>query len=233
MLERELQLERNLFFSLNGSNSTFWDNFFYICSYPLTWLIFYLFLLWVIVYKKNWKDIVFVLVAVGLVILFCDRISSEFFKPLFHRLRPTHHPDFMNQVKTIFNYRGGQYGFISGHATNAFGLATFLALIFRNKFFTWTIFIYALLISYSRIYIGVHFVSDVVVGAITGTLVAVCIYLIYNNVRHNWFFDKDSQLKKPICSVRETHFLCVVYYLYIIIIMLFNSQIVTHLPHYK
>jgi len=233
MLERELHLERNFFFFLNGSNSTFWDNFFYICSYPWTWLVFYLCFLWVFTYKKNWKEIVCVVIAVGLVILFCDRISSDFFKPFFHRLRPTHHPDFMNQVKTVFNYRGGSYGFISGHATNAFGLATFFALIIRNKFFTLTIFLYALLISYSRIYMGVHFISDVVAGAVAGALIAICIYLIYNNIRHNWLFVNDSRLKKTICSTGETYFLCGVYYLCIIIIILFNSQIVTHLPHYK
>jgi len=233
MLEKELQFERNLFFSMNGSNSTFLDNFFYVCTYPWTWLIFYLCFLWVFTYKKNWKEIVCTLIAIGLVILLCDRISSDFFKPVFHRLRPTHHPDFMNHVKTVFNYRGGNYGFISGHAANSFGLATFFALIFRNKFFTWTIFIYALLISYSRIYIGVHFVSDVVAGAVVGMLIAICIYLIYNKIRHKWLFVENSRLKEPVCSVRETYFLCGVYYLYIIVIILFNSQIVTHLPHYK
>jgi len=233
MLEKELQLERNFFFFLNGSSSTIWDNFFYVCSYPWTWLIFYLCFLWVFIYKKNWKEIVCVLIAVGLLMLFCDQISSDFFKPLFHRLRPTHHPDFMNQVKTVFNYRGGRYGFISGHATNAFGFATFFALVIRNKFFTWTIFIYALLISYSRIYIGVHFISDVVAGAVVGTLIALCIYRIYDNIRRNWFFIESSQVKKQRCSDREIYFLCGVFYLYVIIIILLNSQIVTLLPHYK
>jgi len=127
MLEKELQFERNLFFFLNGSGSTFWDNFFYICTYPGTWALFYICLLWVVVYKKDWKEIVCILAAVILLILFTDQISSGFFKPVFHRFRPTHHPDFMNQVKIVFNDRGGNYGFISGHAANAFGLATFIA----------------------------------------------------------------------------------------------------------
>jgi len=139
----------------------------------------------------------------------------------------------MNQVKTVFNYRGGNYGFISGHATNTFGFATFCALIFRNKLFTWTIFIFALLISYSRIYLGVHFISDVVAGAIAGTLIAICFYLIYNNIRHNWFFVEKNQLKKPICSVWKIYFLCGIFYLCIIIIFVFNNQIVTILPHYQ
>ena len=227
MLEKELQFERGVFFSLNGSNSTYWDNFFYICTNPWTWLIFFLCFFWVFTYKKNWKEIICVLVAVGLMILLCDRISSGLFKPYFHRFRPTHHPDFMNQVKIVFNYRGGNYGFISGHATNVFGLATFFALIVRNKFFTFTIFLYALLIAYSRIYIGVHFISDVVVGAIVGVLVAMLVYSLYNRVRHRWLSLENKQLKKPVCSIRETYFLCGIFYLYIIIILIFNSQLIT------
>jgi len=233
MLERELHFERNLFFFLNGSHSTFWDNFFYICSYPWTWTIFYLCLLWAFTYKKNWKEIICLLVAVALIVLFCDQISSGFFKPLFHRFRPTHHPDFMYQVKTVFNYRGGNYGFISGHATTTFGIATFLALIVRNKVFTCTIFLYAALISYSRIYIGVHFISDVIVGAAVGMLIAGVFYRVYNNIRWSWFSIENDQIKKPVCSVRKIYFLCGVFYLYLLIMLLFNNQIITILLHNK
>ena len=233
MLERELQFERNYFFILNGSHSTFWDDFFYVCTTPWTWLIFGFFFLWAFTYKKNWKETVCVLVAIVLLILLCDQISSGFFKPYFHRFRPTHHPDFMNQVKTVFNYRGGNYGFISGHATNTFGFATFCALIFRNRLFTFTSFLFALLISYSRIYIGVHFISDVAVGAFVGTAIAIFVYLLYNWVRHRWLSIDSDQLKKPVCSKRETYFLCGIFYLYIIILLLFNSQIITvFLPHH-
>ena len=227
MLERELQFERGFFFALNGSHSTFWDDFFYICTNPLTWLIFYLCFLWVFTYKKNWKEIVCILAAAGLLILLCDQISSGLFKPWFHRFRPTHHPDFMNQVKTVFNYRGGNYGFISGHAANAFGFATFCALIFRNKLFTFTIFLFAFLNAYSRIYIGVHFISDVVAGTFVGMLIAVFIYLLYNQVRRRWLLVEKDQMKKPIYSARESYFLCGIFYSYIIIMLLFSSQFIT------
>ena len=223
MLEKELQLERELFFSLNGSHSAFWDHFFYICSYPGAWVILYICFLWVFVYKRNWKETVLILIMTGLVVLFCDQMSSGFSKPFFQRFRPTHHPDFMDQVKTVFNYRGGSYGFISGHAANSFGLATFFALVFRNKFFTWTIFLYAVLISYSRIYLGVHFISDIIAGAVAGMLIGGCLYLIYNNIRRVWFFVESNQLKKPVYSVRESYLLCGVFYLSIINILIISS----------
>jgi len=232
MLEKELQLERDLFFFLNGSNSTLWDNFFYICTYPWTWLVFYVCFLWVFIYKKNWKEIVCVIGAIILLVLLTDKISSGFFKPFFHRFRPTYHPDFMAQVKTVFNYRGGNYGFISSHATNTFGFATFCALIFRNKLFTFTIYLYALLNSYSRIYLGVHFISDAVAGAFVGALIAIFVYVLYDWVRRRWIYIENGRLKKPICSGKETNFLCGVFYLCIILIFIFNNQVVTILPHY-
>ena len=233
MLEKELQFERNLFFFLNGTHSAFWDNFFYICTYPLTWLVFYLCFLLVFTYKKNRKEIVCILAAMILLILLTDQISSGFFKPFFHRFRPTHHPDFMNQVKIVFNYRGGNYGFISGHAANSFGFAAFCALIFRNKLFTWTIFLFAFLNAYSRIYIGVHFISDVVVGAFVGIIIALFVYMLYNRVRLHWLFNGNDQRKKPVYSVKETYFLCGIFYLYIIVMLIFNNQIITILLQNK
>ena len=226
MLEKELLLERDIFFLLNGSNSAFWDNFFYIYTNQWTWLIFYLCFLWVFIYKQDWKEIVCILLAVTLLVLLTDRISSGFFKPFFHRLRPTHHPDFMEQVKIVFDYRGGRYGFISSHAANAFGFATFCSLIFRNKLFTCTIFTFAFLNAYSRVYIGVHFISDVVAGAFFGILTGIIIFLLYNWVRGKWLYIENELLKKPVYSVKDSYFLCSVYFLYIIILLSFNNHLI-------
>jgi undecaprenyl-diphosphatase len=186
MLERELQWERNLFFFLNGSDSPFWDSFFYFYSYKWTWIPFYLCLLFVVIYRKtgaefkrDWKAIVWTILTVVVVFVLCDQISSGIFKPLFQRFRPTHHPDFQDLVKTVFDMRGGGYGFISGHATNTFGLATITALLFRNRLFTFTVFLFATLTAYSRVYLGLHFISDVVVGALVGMLIGYAGYRIY------------------------------------------------------
>ena len=227
MLEKELQFEQDIFFFLNGSESTLLDNFLYIYTNKWTWLILYLCFLWVFTYKKNWKEIVCVILAVSLLIFFTEQISSGFFKPFFHRFRPSRHPDFMDQVKILFNYRGGLYGFISSHAANSFGFATFCALIFRNKLFSCTFFLFAFLNAYSRIYLGVHFISDVIVGAFVGAIIAVLIYLLYNWVRRRWITIESNKLNKPLYSLKESYFLCGVFYLYLIIMLSFNSQLIT------
>jgi len=233
MLEKELQFERELFFFLNGSDSTLLDNFFYIYSGTWTWFVFYLCFILIFTYKKNWKEIICIFVAFALMIYFADRISSGFFKPFFQRFRPTYHPDFKDQVDIVYDYIGGQYGFISSHAANSFAFATFTALIFKNKFYTSTIFLFAIINSYSRIYLGVHFISDVLVGAIVGILVAGCIFLLYNLIRKKWVLDKNNQLKKPVYSVREIYFLCGIFYLHLLIILLFNNQLITLLLQNK
>ena len=227
MLEKELQFERELFFFLNGSESKLLDNFFYIYSSMVTWLFFYLCFLWVFVYKKNWKEIICILLSISLLILLCDQISSGIFKPFFHRFRPTHHPDFLEQVKTVLDYRGGRYGFISGHSANAFGFATFCALIFRNKLFSLVIFLFAIITAYSRVYLGVHFISDIVVGAFVGALIALFVYWLYNFVRFQWLSVDKAKLKLPVYSARESYFLCGVYGIYIVFILLFNNQLIT------
>ena len=184
MLEKELLFERDLFFFLNGSDSTFLDSFMWLYSGKVVWLPLAAFILFVLVYKKNWRESILILVSIALVITLCDQFASHFCKPIFARYRPTHHPDFMDQVKIVFDYRSGLYGFISSHAANAFGFAMFMSLLLRNKMFTWTIFSWSVLTAYTRIYLGVHFISDVVCGMFAGIFFGYVVYKLYLYVRN-------------------------------------------------
>lgn len=226
MLEQELLFEKDLFFQLNGSASLFWDNFFYLYSYKWTWLLLYACFLVVFVYKNKWKEILCILLAVSLVILLCDQISSGFFKPYFHRFRPTYHPDFQETVETVLNYRGGKYGFISSHAANAFGFSTFMALLFRNRIFTLCFVLFALTTGYSRIYLGVHFIADVVAGAMLGVIIGYLVYEFYNFVRWKWLKHPKETLKKAVFSTNKAYFLCIAYAVMLGILLLLNSQLI-------
>jgi len=218
MLEQELQWERNLFFFLNGSDSPLWDSFFYFYSYKWTWIPLYLCFLFVFIYRKrgmeiknDWKEIVWTIVALILVVTLCDQIASGIFKPLFQRFRPTHHPDFQELVKTVYGMREGKYGFASSHAANIFGLATFTALLFRNQLFTFTLFSFALITGYSRIYLGVHFISDVVVGALIGILVGYVVYRIYR-----W------KVREIIYPKWKVYLLCFVYIVTVVVLFIIH-----------
>lgn len=225
MLENELQFEKSLFFQLNGSESAFLDHFFYLYSDKWTWILFYLCFLFIFIYKKNLKEIICILLAITLVVLLCDQIASGFFKPFFHRFRPTHHPDFQEHVKTVFGYRGGLYGFMSSHASNAFGFATFTALVFRNRLFSVAIFLFALLNIYSRVYLGVHFISDVVAGAVVGSLTGYLVFRLYQFSRYKWM-KMDKTDTTPLFSPWESNFLCGAFAVHLTFLLLFSNQFV-------
>ena len=180
MVEKILIYERDAFFALNGSDSAFLDRFMWIFTGKAVWLPLAFLILLVLIYKKNWRESLLILLAIVLVVTLRDQIASHVCKPVFTRFRPTHHPDFMDQVKTVFGYRGGLYGFISSHAANAFGFATLMALIMRDKLFGWTIFFWAVLTAYTRVYLGVHFISDIVPGAISGVFFGYLVYKLYS-----------------------------------------------------
>ncbi|MDR2147104.1 MAG: phosphatase PAP2 family protein [Tannerella sp.] len=201
MLEQELDYERNAFLLLNGGHSLFENQFYWLFSGKIFWLPLAIVFLAVLFYKHrdNWKEPLLILLAIVVVVTISDQFASSLCKPLFSRFRPTHHPDFMNYVQTVFNYRGGRYGFISSHAANAFGFATLTALIFRYNVYTLAIFLWATINSYSRIYLGVHFISDVVAGMLAGAVFGWVVYRIYIFMYKKW-------INRHLPSVREGNF---------------------------
>jgi undecaprenyl-diphosphatase len=121
-----------------------------------------------------------------LLIVLIDQTSVHLFKEVFHRLRPCHQPRISHLVHIVNNHCGGQYGFVSSHAANSFGFATFTILFFKNNRFSWFIFAWALLLSYSRIYLGVHYPSDIVGGWMLGIFWGLVITVIYNKIEDKY-----------------------------------------------
>jgi undecaprenyl-diphosphatase len=100
-----------------------------------------------------------------------------FIKNLVERPRPTHDPDIANLVHIVNNYRGGTYGFVSSHAANVFGVATFLSNKFKNNQWSFFLLAWAAVVSYSRVYLGVHYPLDIIFGAVLGALIGVQCYV--------------------------------------------------------
>lgn len=226
MLEDILKFERNTFFMLNGSESSYLDALMWLWSGKAVWLPLAFFIIVVLVYKKNWKESLLVLLAIALVVLFCDQFASHLCKPIFTRFRPTHHPDFMEQVKTVFDYRGGRYGFMSSHAANAFGFSVFMALLMRDRFFTWVILIWAVITSYSRIYLGVHFISDIVPGAFFGTLFGVLVYWLYLCARRFILRVPRSQVRESVYSTTRKRLIIYAIFFTVAVLLVFCEPLV-------
>ena len=170
-------LDTSLTLAINSCHSPFFDNFFYIYTQTWTWIPAILVLL-VWMWRKWGVRSLYVVAGIALCILLSDQISSSLLKPLVARLRPTHNPEIADLIHTVNGYRGGRYGFVSSHAANAAIFVTFTALVFRNRLYTILLSLWAFLTAYSRVYLGVHYVGDVLCGALIGVLVGMGVYFV-------------------------------------------------------
>src|SRR5690554_3905952 len=182
MLEQLIEWDKDIFLFLNAKHSAFLDIFMWVVSSKEIWVPSILAFLYVI-FKDKRKEIFLIIFHVFLLILISDQISSSIFKPLVERLRPSREPSLEGLVHIVNNYKGGKYGFLSSHSANAFSFALFSSLLFKHRFYTFVIFIWAALNSYSRIYLGVHYPLDIIAGMFLGLSVALGMYYLYKYIK--------------------------------------------------
>ncbi|QHL86404.1 phosphatase PAP2 family protein [Nibribacter ruber] len=167
-MDKLKSLDQALFLELNGRHSPFWDTIMTMVSNKYVWFPFYAMLIILLIYFYRRKGALMVLslaASVGL----ADFVSSGIFKPFFERLRPCHEAVIGATVHVVDGC-GGRYGFVSSHAANSFAIVVFLCLILpgRHLWLKIALLVWAFLISYSRIYLGVHYPGDITVGAAIG-----------------------------------------------------------------
>jgi undecaprenyl-diphosphatase len=178
MMEVLQRIDRDLLLWVNGHHSPFFDKMMFLISGRAEWIPLYAVVLAFIIWKFRWNSL-WIILSVVVMITLSDQVAN-LLKSGVQRPRPCKDAEIGHLVHLVNSYCSGAYGFVSGHAANSFALATFISLLFRKKWIVSAMFLWAALVSYSRIYLGVHYPGDIMGGAIVGILLAWLIFTLLN-----------------------------------------------------
>jgi undecaprenyl-diphosphatase len=174
MLER---LDQQLFLFINSHNSPFFDQVMYVISGRVTWIPLYLAILIALGIKYK-RKFYFIILMIIVAMTLSDQLAL-LIKNEVQRLRPCHLPALEGLVHIVRGICGGAYGFVSSHASNSFTIALFTSMLINRKWFSWSMVFWALLVGYSRIYLGVHYPGDVLCGSILGIIVGWSVAMLF------------------------------------------------------
>lgn len=190
-MESLFSFDTNLLLWLNSENSPWLDQFFWYCSEKWIWIPVYFSLLFFLLKKLQLQSFLLCVLCIGLLVTASDQLASGLFKQQVKRLRPTYTEGIKEQLHLVKEpngqlYKGGKYGFYSSHASNYMAVVVFFIMVVRplKKIWYFLLFFWVLLISLSRIYMGVHFPSDILMGWIMGASIALFF---------SFFFEKINQ----------------------------------------
>jgi len=184
MLDFFIEIDRNLFLFLNGLNNSFFDFLMFYISDRYIWIPFYVFIFYLAYRKGGWSGLLTVIILVAILITFSDR-GSVYIKDLTMRSRPcVELPQMGYHVHIVRDKCIQHWGFVSSHATNTFALATLVVLLFRRhyKFLTPVMITYAVLKSYSRIYLGLHYPGDIIFGSLLGIAIGMLVFFAWRKI---------------------------------------------------
>lgn len=190
MFEKIKKLDDAILFFINSHHTPFFDMLMWFASGTESWFPLYAMLIVLIILKFKKRSWLLILLIIPLIVS-SDQLASGIIKPLVQRIRPSHQPGIENLLHYINEYRGGLYSFPSSHACNFFACATYLTLTAAKKikWLHYLLFPVAIFVSYSRIYLGVHYPSDIFAGAISGAFLGWIASKIY------YYFNKPFVLK--------------------------------------
>ena len=172
-----LELDADILLWINGHYEGWLDEVMWTVSAAKTWAWLYVALVILLVKKfHNWKLVLLILVGFGIAVGLSDYLCSGILKPLVCRLRPTHEPA-LDPVHLVRGYTGGLYGFCSSHAANTMAVALLFSLLYKDARATVSLMAWVALNCYSRMYLGVHYPSDIIAGLLIGSLWALLVWL--------------------------------------------------------
>lgn len=192
MIETLSDIDRQLLLAVNGSDSLFLDHAVRTLTHALTWVPLYLGLFYMVLKNNdNFRRLLYVLCGAGLCVLLAGTVDDEIVKPLVARWRPTHDPEIGTLVDIVDGYRGGRYGFFSAHASNTMSIATFFSWLVRSRRLSLTLIVWSLTNCWTRMYLGVHFPGDILVGISWGFTVGTAVYFLYRRLTRGMYTPRN------------------------------------------
>lgn len=177
MLEKIIALDKKILVYLNSLGSPAFDTLWLMITKQIYWTPFFLFLAYLVYKKTGLKNLLIIVLLIALILLCCNT-AVEFFKSYFQRLRPCNDPEIKNSIRIV--HYTDTYSFFSGHAANSMATMLFLYLILKKYYkYILLILLYPLIFAYSRIYLGVHFPSDILTGYAFGAFFGIVFYTIH------------------------------------------------------
>lgn len=172
----------------NGSNSVFLDGWMSALTSGFTWLALYASLFYLVVKNNETMGQIMLVVGCALACVgLADIMADVIVKPLVERWRPSNDPIFKYDVSVVDGYRGTSYGFFSAHAANTFSLALFFCMLVRSRVLSVALVLWSFVNCYTRMYLGLHYPSDIVCGLLWGSVCAIGVYYFYLRVIRRMF----------------------------------------------
>jgi undecaprenyl-diphosphatase len=174
ILQQLQTADTSLFFILNGAHCSFFDSFMMLFTGKLIWVPMYASIIYLLVRNYDWRRVLMCLVTIGLIMACTDYMCNSLLRPIVQRIRPSGEGSpIADMVYVVNGMRGGGYGFPSCHASNSFGLAVYIMLLFRHRGLSVFFLCWALMNCYTRIYLGLHYPGDILSGILLGCLSAL------------------------------------------------------------
>jgi undecaprenyl-diphosphatase len=183
VLEQLIEWDEQLFLQLNALRADWLDPVMLAMTGTVIWVPLYILIVY-FVFKDYKMKAFWILAGFGLAILLADQFTSAFMKPYFERLRPCHDERWIGQLNN-YSGCGGLYGFASSHSSNAFAVASYFTLAFmgRRNAFAW-LFLWAAVHAYTRVYLGVHYPGDIIVGGLVGLIAGLICWILANFLKN-------------------------------------------------
>ena len=178
-----IALDKQWLLAVNGSDSLYLDRLARVLTTAVTWLPLYISLFYLVLHNnENFRKVLCVLAGAGLCVLLAGTVDDMIVKPTVARWRPTHDPEIGLLVDIVDGYRGGNYGFFSAHASNTFSIAIFFCWLIRSRLLSTALIIWSFTNCWTRMYLGVHFPGDILVGLTWGLIVGTFVYYLFYRV---------------------------------------------------